>query len=74
MAMNLLLEYLNKHERVTGKELSDAFDITDRAVRKQLSTLLKRGIISKIGTPPKVYYYLSEEKHIQNYNLEKRSI
>lgn len=72
MAMNLLIEYLNKHEKVTGKELSDVFDITDRAVRKQLSTLLKRGIVSKIGIPPKVFYYISREKSIQSYDLKKK--
>lgn len=71
MAMDLLIEYLNKHERVTGKELSDVFNITDRAVRKQLSTLLKRGLISKIGTPPKVFYYLSQKEKVQDYNLKK---
>lgn len=51
-----IIEYLQKHGQVTGNELVDYLGITDRAVRKQLKTLLDSGKLAKAGTPPRVYY------------------
>lgn len=55
-------KYLKSKNSATGHELSDALNLTDRAIRKQLANLLKKGEIVKIGKPPKVYYSLSENK------------
>lgn len=54
-------KYLLEKGQVSGSELSDFLDLTDRAIRKQLSSLLKKGAVGKIGTPPKVFYYLTEK-------------
>jgi hypothetical protein len=45
--------------QATGSELADAFGISDRAIRKQLSKLLEENKIRKIGRPPKVYYLIN---------------
>ena len=39
-----------------ANNLSEYLGITDRAVRKQLKTLLEDGILIKSGKPPKVFY------------------
>lgn len=57
-----IINYLKKNKQASGAELVDFLDISDRAVRKQLKNLLERGIVYKIGKPPKVFYLIKEEK------------
>ncbi len=57
-----IIRYIKKHQQVTGVELADYLDIGDRAVRKQLKTLLDGGKIHKIGKPPRVYYYFNTQE------------
>ena len=59
-----ILQYIDDHDQASGKELSDFLDISDRAVRKQLRSLLDDKKVSKIGTPPRVYYALVPQKEI----------
>jgi len=59
-----IIEYIEEHGQVTGAELTDYLDITDRAVRKQLKTLLDDSVVIKTGKPPKVYYSLHPEPEI----------
>lgn len=56
-----IIKYIQEHGQVTGSELVDFLSITDRAVRKQLRTLLDAGILVKSGKPPKVYYSIRPE-------------
>lgn len=51
-------QYLAEHRQATGSELSEFLEISDRAVRKQLTSLLEMGEVAKKGMPPKVYYFL----------------
>lgn len=52
-----ILEYITEKGQVSGKELTDYLgSVTDRAIRKQLKTLLEKGEVRKIGQPPKVFY------------------
>lgn len=51
-----IIDYLNKHQHVSGSSLVDYLGITDRAVRKQLKVLLDSNQITKVGKPPRVYY------------------
>lgn len=59
---NKILEYIRKNNQATGSELANIFDISDRAIRKQLSKLLENNEIYKIGKPPKVYYLINKDK------------
>lgn len=62
-----IIEYISNKGQASGKELSDYLSaITPRAIRKQLKNLLDKGILRKIGRPPKVYYLLKTEKKTQN--------
>lgn len=62
-----IIDYISKNRQASGKELSDYLsEITPRAVRKQLKNLLERGIVKKIGRPPKVYYLLDTRKEAPN--------
>ena len=56
-----IIDYIQKHRQATGQELTYFLGITDRGIRKQLSTLLKRGILAKKGHPPVVYYQISDQ-------------
>ncbi len=52
-----ILEYIAEKGQVSGKELTDYLgSVTDRAIRKQLKTLLEKEKVRKIGQPPKVFY------------------
>ncbi len=51
-----IIAYIETHGQVSGKELADFLEITDRAVRKQLATLIKEKILTKRGRPPQVFY------------------
>lgn len=55
-------KYLKSKNRASGHELSNVLNLTDRAIRKQLANLLKKGEIVKFGKPPKVYYSLPENR------------
>jgi len=57
-----IVKYIEKHVQVTGAELADYLVITDRAVRKQLKTLLDNDKVVKTGKPPRVYYSLPPAK------------
>lgn len=57
-----IIKYIKEKGQVTGAELSDFLDISDRGVRKQLSSLMEKGLLDKIGRPPKVFYQLKKEE------------
>ena len=58
-----IIAYITKKDQASGKELTDQFGtISARAVRKQLKKLLDKGLLTKIGRPPKVYYLLAKNK------------
>ena len=73
-----IIKYVRAKIHVSGKELFDHLEISDRAIRKQLKKLFERGILSKTGTPPKVFYSLSkkidekESKFSFQANVEKK--
>lgn len=54
----MILDYLKKNKQASGNELAGFLRFSDRAIRKQLSNLLSAGKITKIGTPPRVFYLL----------------
>lgn len=71
-----IIQYIQKNDQASGSELARYLDISDRAVRKQLKTLLDRQIIIKIGTPPKVFYKISNKSvtgEIRPYSISKKS-
>lgn len=57
-----IIEYIKRNFQATGSELSDFLEISDRAVRKQLASLLEKDILYKVGKPPKVFYLLKNQK------------
>jgi len=70
-----IIEYIEEHGQVTGAELTDYLDITDRAVRKQLKALLDYDKVVKTGKPPKVYYTVRPKKiPIQKTENQLKSI
>ncbi|OGD83857.1 hypothetical protein A2572_02720 [Candidatus Collierbacteria bacterium RIFOXYD1_FULL_40_9] len=56
-----ILDFIKTNKQVTGQELAEHLGITARAVRKQLSTLLKVGALTKKGHPPVVYYQINDK-------------
>lgn len=70
-----ILHYISKNGQASGKQLSEYLpEITSRAVRKQLRTLLDKGILRKIGRPPKVYYLLNNSnKTFSTEDIDKKT-
>ena len=55
-----IIKYIGEHKQASGKELSDYIPhITPRAIRKQLKKLFEKGILTKVGKPPQVFYLLA---------------
>lgn len=71
-----IIEYIRKNRQASGASLTDFLGISSRAVRKHLKILLDRGMIYKIGTPPKVFYLIKklEEKEEIIINKKKKKI
>lgn len=69
-----ILTYIEQNRQVSGKELADHLGtISARAVRKQLKNLLEKGLLQKIGKPPKVYYTLAtEDKIVKVDNIDAK--
>lgn len=62
-----IIQYIRENNQASGKELVDYLqDITPRAVRKQLKSLLESGQLRKVGKPPKVFYLI---KHTDGKTL-----
>ncbi len=59
-----IIDYIKDKGQASGSELTQYLNITSRAVRKQLNTLLSEKILYKIGKPPKVFYSLAESKKV----------
>ncbi len=57
-----IIKYIKERGQSTGAELSDFLDISDRGIRKQLYSLIEKGVLDKIGRPPKVFYKLKKEE------------
>jgi len=55
-----IIDYLKDRRQANAQELADYLGITDRGVRKQLLVMLGKGILTKKGHPPVVYYQLSQ--------------
>lgn len=70
-----IINYISKNGQASGKELSGYLSgITSRAVRKQLKNLLNKGLVRKIGHPPKVYYLLEAVKQVKSVkSLDKKT-
>src|SRR3989338_3127379 len=57
-----IIEYIASKGQVEGKELFGYFELSDRAIRKQLKKLFETGVLIKAGKPPKVFYSLKEKE------------
>lgn len=70
-----IIAYISRNQQASGKQLSDYLsEITPRAIRKQLKNLADKGILRKIGKPPKVYYLLQEKKETLMFEPVDRKI
>jgi len=57
-----ILEFLKANSQTSTGTLVEYLGITDRAVRKQLKSLLDNGQVTKAGRPPRVYYSLAPQR------------
>jgi hypoxanthine-guanine phosphoribosyltransferase len=70
-----IVKYISQNGRASGKELTDFLGtISDRAVRKQLKSLVDKNTLQKIGHPPKVYYSLTQAPPVTQTVLIKPAI
>lgn len=60
-----IINYIKEKGQVTGADLADYLGISRQALFKHLPKLLASNSIRKIGTPPKVFYLISESVAIK---------
>lgn len=53
-----ILNYIEQNKQVRPKLMEDHFGLSRQAIHKQLRKLEEANLINKIGTPPKVYYFI----------------
>ena len=58
---NKILAHIKNRGQVTASDLTNYLEISRQAVHKQISKLQEKGLIYKIGRPPKVFYLLAED-------------
>ena len=56
-----IIAYISVRGEASASEITSYLGISSRAVFKQLRNLIDQGKLFKKGTPPKVYYMVSEE-------------
>ena len=64
-----IIEYIASKGQTEGKELFAHFELSDRAIRKQLKKLFEAGILIKAGKPPKVFYSVKKKINEQKNNI-----
>lgn len=61
-----IIKYIEKRESVSAKEIIDYVEISKQAIFLHLKRLIEEGLISKVGTPPNVFYIPSQKKDIKD--------
>lgn len=59
-----IIEYIKNRGSISAKDLIDYIGISKQAIFAHLKSLVEDGLISKIGTPPRVFYLLNKEEDI----------
>jgi hypoxanthine-guanine phosphoribosyltransferase/DNA-binding transcriptional ArsR family regulator len=68
---NEILEIIKKREQVSVNDLVDFLHISRQIIHRHLSDLIKKEMVKKEGTPPKVFYSLIKK---DNSTLEEKEI
>lgn len=72
-----ILKYLKENNQATASELIDFLGFSRVAVSKQLKNLLLKDEVYKLGTPPRVFYFIKNkevQKEIEEIEKEARKI
>jgi hypothetical protein len=68
---NKILAYISDNPNSSVAAILDCFMISKQAMHKHLRELLDGGLLVKIGTAPKVYYYVPKKlEEINSYGLD----
>lgn len=57
-----IIKYIESKGRVAGKDIAGHLGISRQALFKQFSKLIAKDKISKIGKPPKVFYFIKKQE------------
>ncbi|MBA3060584.1 MAG: DeoR family transcriptional regulator, partial [Nitrospirae bacterium] len=53
-----IVEFINQNGRITNRDVRDMFELSDEAVRKEITKLTKLGVLKGKGKGRAVYYVL----------------
>ncbi|MBM4447755.1 MAG: winged helix-turn-helix domain-containing protein [Chloroflexi bacterium] len=70
----VVLSYISIHPRITGRELSGAIGITERATRKIIADLLQAGYISKDLEGRRNRYHINPDLPLRHPALEETAV
>lgn len=54
-----IIQYIQENQQITVKQLCDYLGFSPQAVHRQLNNLVGKGLLVKIGRPPKVFYQIA---------------
>jgi len=57
-----IIKYIKLRGQASGKDIADHLGITRQALFKQFAKLIAEKKISKVGKPPKVFYFIKEKE------------
>ncbi len=55
-----IIEYINQAGQATANDIFEHFQISRQAIFKQLKKLQEKGLVKKVGSPPKVFYSINK--------------
>ncbi len=65
-----IIIYLNQNKKASVENLRKEFSISRQIVHRHLKDLMNAGLITKVGSPPTVYYVLFQKEELPDFNLK----
>lgn len=65
-----IFKYISENNKVSVNRLTEVFSIGRIMIHRHLHNLIKEGLLTKIGIPPRVYYSINKNIETENTNYE----
>ncbi len=57
-----ILEFITLNREVSANQIINEFNLSPQIVHRHLKKLLNEGHVARVGTPPRVFYQVKEDK------------
>lgn len=66
-----IIKFLKKNNKASVETLRKEFSISRQIVHRHLKEFIEDGLVSKVGTPPTVFYILAQKEKLPKFDLPK---